>query len=135
MQLPLVDPDDIRLAAYGVRIPEGNDVDDQLAALIAKAGRELLSRVPNLADRVAAGKVTDEDIKDVIEAMVVRVIRNPSGYRQVGIDDFQATIDTTLSAGGLYLSDDEREKLAGRRKARRFGTARLSLPPWRIPNV
>lgn len=133
--LPIVTPDDIREAAFGVNIPAGSEIDTQIEGLVAKAGRIIVNQVPNLTARLASGKVTLDDIQDVIEAMVVRLVRNPSGYRQIGIDDFQATIDTTLSAGGLYLSEDERKRLDGPRKSRKIGSARLALPDWRLPNV
>lgn len=131
--MPDVVPQDIRNAAYGTKIPEGADVDEQLDGLIAKAGREIARKVPNLAARLAAGRVTETDVRDVIEAMVVRVVRNPSGYRQIGIDDFQATVDSALSTGALRLTDDEHLALAGPRKTRRFGTARLYMPAHRLP--
>lgn len=133
MEMPVVVPDDIRTAAYGTKVPEGDEVDEQLHGLIAKAGREISRRVPNLAARLTAGRVSEVDVRDVIEAMVVRVVRNPSGYRQIGIDDFQATVDSALSTGALRLTDEERLALAGPRKARRFGTAHLHLPAHRLP--
>lgn len=133
--IPQVTPDDIREAAYGTTIPAGGAIDNQLDKMIAKAGREILDQVPNLAARVAAGKVSPDTIRDVIEAMVVRVAKNPNAYRHVGIDDFQATLDNSVSAGGLYLSEAERLKLAGPRKARRFGSARLAIPSWRLPHA
>ena len=133
--IPQVTPDDIREAAYGTTIPAGGAIDAQLSKMIAKAGREIMDQVPDLDARVASGKVSPSTIRDVIEAMVVRVTKNPNSYRQVGIDDFQATLDNTVSAGGLYLSEAERLKLAGPRKARRFGSARLAVPSWRLPNA
>lgn len=132
--IALVTPNDIRNAAYGAKIPSGSVVDEQIQLLIGKAVRELLSVVPltKIQNRIDSSRITLNDVKDVIENMVVRVAKNPSGYRQFGIDDFQATIDSAISTGQLYVSDDERRRLVGPR-ARNFGSIKVAVPNWRMP--
>lgn len=123
----------VRDAAFGVTIPAGADVDTQIDKLIGKA--EMLLPQPCVANRIASGALAAETVKSVIEDMVVRVTKNPKGYRQRSIDDFQVTIDTALSSGALYLDDSERLRLCPPSRAGRVGSIRLSLPSWRAPHV
>lgn len=126
-----VTPDDIRNAAFGVTIPEGTNCDSQLEKLIAKAG--MLLPAACVAGRVAAGTLDPAIVASVIEDMVVRVVKNAKGLRQFSIDDFSATIDTALSSGALYLSDDERARLCPSRAGGRVGSVRIGVPAWRLP--
>lgn len=130
----LLDPDDIRAAAYGTRIPPGTLVDKSITRLIEKAARLIDDKVPNLSRRLETGKLRESTLKDVLEDMVVRVVKNPGGYRQIGIDDFQATIDRALSSGALRLDRAEKRRLAGRGTSS-FGTIRTPIPHWRLPRV
>ena len=133
--LPEVKPADIREAAYGFTIPGGYEVDDKLQKLIAKAGTRIVGAYPTLLARLDAELIEPDTVAGVIEDMVLRVARNPNGYRQVSIDDYNRTIDTALSTGQLYISDQEADLLAppSKRKARGTGTMRVSIPAWRLP--
>ena len=127
---------DIRAAAYGVDIPAGDAVDDQLDVLITKAETRIGAAVPSLAARVTAGTVAREVVQDVIEDMVLRVVKNPKSLRSLGLDDFQATIDQAVSTGMLYLSDDERARLLPHGRAtQQVGTIQIGLRPWRWPGA
>ena len=44
--------------------------------------------------------------------MVLRVLRNPNGVRQESIDDYTWIRDNAVSAGLLYVADDEVENLS-----------------------
>ncbi len=70
-------------------------------------------KVPNVDDRMA----TDTDYADLVRltvaAAAVRVLRNPDGWRQYSIDDASFTRDQVISAGLLYLTDDELAQLRG----------------------
>lgn len=129
-----VTADDIREAGFGLTIPAGAAVDTQLLALMRKARARLLTLIPSLTRRVTAGLLDEDVVKGVIEDMVLRVVKNPKALRQLGIDDFQATIDTAVSSGALYLTDDERSLLqpTGRR---RVGGILLGVPTWRLPRA
>lgn len=52
---------------------------------IGRAERMVRREHPDLTGRVAAGEESDllDTIKDVVEAMVTRVLRNPAGHRSV----------------------------------------------------
>lgn len=135
-----VEPDDIRTAGYGLTIPEGERVDEQIQHLIDKAETRLNALVPTLPDRVtgiAPGPTQKpaidlETVQGVIEDMVLRVLRNPRALRSLGIDDFQSVIDTTVTSGLLYVSGDELALLSPRAR-RQVRSMRMHIPSWRLP--
>lgn len=127
-----VTPDMIRQAAFGLTIPEGSTADSQIRALIDKASIRLASRLPSLQRRIAAGALDREVVRGVVEDMVLRVIRNPTARRSIGLDDFQETIDTSTSTGLLYVSEDELALLRPPSR-RRVGSIQLGVPAWRLP--
>lgn len=119
----------IRDIAYGVTIPEGDRVDTQLGALISKAEVRMLQGVPSVRTRVDSGALSSEFVGGVVQDMVLRVLKNPHAARQLGLDDFQVTLDNVVSTGELHLSDRERELLSPPRRPR-FRSARLQAPAW-----
>lgn len=129
-----VTAEDIRDAGFGLTIPAGEAVDKQLVGLVAKAKARLLALVPSLPRRVTAGTLDEQTVKGVIEDMVLRVVKNPRALRQLGIDDFQATIDTAVSSGALYLTPDERLLLSPKRR-RAIGSVQIGVPRWRLPGA
>lgn len=74
--------------------------------------------VPSVDSRLAAGTLSAGLLTGIATAMVLRVMKNPDGYRQVqeSIEDYSTTKvrDNTLSTGGLYLAEDECRLLAPR---------------------
>ncbi|WP_102508104.1 hypothetical protein [Sanguibacter massiliensis] len=129
-----VTPSDIRDAGFGLAIPEGPTVDAQIQKLIDKAEERLLAAVPSVPRRIAAGTLPAALVKGVVEDMVLRVIKNPRALRQMGVDDFQATIDTAVSSGALYVTGDERALLAPAPRGS-VGSLRIGLPRWRQPGA
>ena len=81
------------------------------------AREEVRGRVPTLDARRAAGLTTDGQLRKVLAAAVVRVLRNPNAIRQYGVDDGTVTRDSALSAGLLYFTDDELALLSGVRRS------------------
>lgn len=77
---------------------------DDLEALV-------LSRVPDLEERITNGSVSIGVVRSVFCTAIIRVLRNPEGLRQhtESIDDYSVTktIDSSGSAGLLFLTDDE----------------------------
>lgn len=83
----------------------------QVTAWIGDVEAQVEQRLPTLADQIVAGNPSAVVVKAVVANAVIRVLRNPEGLRQrqFSIDDYSesATVDNVLSAGLLYLTDDE----------------------------
>lgn len=99
----------------------GDDVptatDDTLERWIGKAERFLLFEFPTLEERLAAGKEPHllDNVKDVVSAMVTRVLRNPHGYRSLQRQVGAASESTTFGGdqpGTLMLTDRERAMIS-----------------------
>lgn len=131
-----VTAEDIRGAAYGIDIPAGVGVDLQLDRLVAKAEVRLAGLIPTLAARYAAGTIEADLVRGIVEDMVIRVVSNPKALRSIGLDDFNATIDSAVSSGRLYVTADEVALLSPRRPAGgRVGSIRIGVPAWRLPGA
>ena len=76
------------------------------ASLLADAWAIMLARVPDVEARLSS-TLSGDLVVAVESAMVLRVLRNPDGKRQETIDDYSWTRDNAVSAGLLYLSDEE----------------------------
>lgn len=135
MSVVEVTPADVRVAAYGLTIPVGTEIDNAIGRVIAKAQDRVEAAFPTIGDRVAAGTIPADRVKGVIEDMVIRVLRNPNAYRQVSIDDYSRMIDTAVSSGALYISPEERTLLTPKRRRPAVRSLRLGVPAWRQPRV
>lgn len=78
---------------------------------LANAHELLRSRVPGLNHKVATEQLREGTVKLVLVNMVVRVLRNPHGYRQQAAGEFSYTIDSANSTGDLVLSEADKELL------------------------
>ena len=83
-------------------------------AYLDDAWAVVLSQVPGIEARMAAGTLSLDLVVKVVAAMVLRIMRNPDGVRQWSVDDASFTRDQALSAGLLYLADSERTELMPR---------------------
>jgi hypothetical protein len=127
----------IRDQAFGVPIDAGAAIDAQLLVQVTKAEALLNWKVPTLEARVTAGTVPLELVQGIVCDMVLRVVKNPMSLRSFGVDDGQVTIDNTVSAGMLYVSDDELGLLeppptyvTGAARS-----VRLNIPAWVCPRA
>ncbi|MFB7739574.1 Gp19/Gp15/Gp42 family protein [Streptomyces sp. NPDC056112] len=77
----------------------------QATSLLEDASALIVERFPRYAT------TPTQTSKKVCCAMVLRVLRNPEGKRQESIDDYSYTIDSSRSAGELYLTDNEAAEL------------------------
>lgn len=75
----------------------------------------MVKAIPSLSERITAedermegqtGDLRARTIKAIANA-VIRVLKNPKGLWQVGIDDGTATFDRTLSSGELYIAAED----------------------------
>jgi Phage protein Gp19/Gp15/Gp42 len=77
---------------------------------------------PGLDARVEAGLIDRDLVKDVIVEMVLRVLRNPSGFRSETDGDYSYSRDTQVASGRLVVNEDELESL-GYGSASTYSTA------------
>lgn len=89
-------------------LPEGTELtDEQIQALITQAETYLKARVPDLNRRLACGQVTQETVDFIEASMVVRVARNPDGFRAETEGDYSYQLDSRAAAGFLTLLPEE----------------------------
>jgi hypothetical protein len=79
---------------------------------------QIVATIPSVATRLDTGLITDPLNQLVIQvqcSMVLRVLANPDGMLEESINggDYTRRLDAAISAGALYLSDQERGLLAG----------------------
>lgn len=75
------------------------------------AHRLLHGKAPGLDARVASDVLDRGLVKDVIVEMVLRVLRNPSGFRSESDGDYSYSRDTQVASGRLVVTDDDLETL------------------------
>lgn len=94
-------------------------------------------RVPDLGERAADLDYLNS-LKAVVFAAVKRVLDNPKGLRQrtVSIDDYSTTetVDVTASAGALYLTDEDWNKLLPGSAGDAFTIRSYAAPGYAYPS-
>src|SRR5690349_11160375 len=71
------------------------------------AWRMLTRRVSTIEADIASDDDLSADVVRVLATAVLRVMKNPDGYRQESIDDYVWIRDQAVSAGLLYFTDSE----------------------------
>lgn len=79
----------------------------QVNAWLGDVENLILARIPDLADRVAAGTLATELIAQVEANAVVRKVKNPDGYSSETVDDYTYRRNEDARRGELFLTDDE----------------------------
>ena len=99
----------------------GRDMDEaerRLAAVLLDDVEERLrARIPDLDDRVAADEHYRALVVSVEATAVVRVLRNPGGYRSETDGNYSYSLDTRAAAGFLTILDEELALLGAARGA------------------
>jgi hypothetical protein len=123
---PLASPTDVEVA-YGT-IPD--DAAARVDMLIQLASARARRMVPDLDGRIAAGTVDPLTVAAVVGEVVARALRNRAGVKSESAGPFSTTYDDRVSAGFVYLTDDEILDLGGvvAASARgRLGTVKVGL--------
>lgn len=92
--------------------------ETQIQTLIDDAEDKILTEYPLTVENIAAGIIREGTVKRVVARMVLRVLRNPEGYRttQTATGPFsESTTHAGDNPGEVYLSDDDRRDLGGAR--------------------
>lgn len=105
-----------------------------VAALIADAEAVILSEYPRIQERIDAGSLPLPVVVMVIVRMVSRVLRNPEGltYVQQTTGPFGQAKNYGATAADIWLTSDEEEMLAPKRKGKAF---EVDLAPNALPGV
>jgi hypothetical protein len=95
------------------------DEERVIPTWLDRAWRILNREVPgitfrNALDEADPDHLPEDDVLDVVVAMVERKVRNADGLRTWGGDDYSQTIDASLSSGQLYVTAQERASLMPR---------------------
>lgn len=107
--------------------------DAQITTLIADAEDIILGEFPTLEADVTAGTVPATRIKRVVARMIHRVLRNPEGVRSVQESTGPFSGSTTYGGdnpGELYLTDDDRRDIGGRKSKGRAFTVSTIPAGW-----
>ena len=95
--------------------------DEQIDVLLADVEDFLTGEFPDLTELLADGRLTASRLRRVIVRIASRVLRNPSGYRQVTSGTGPFTGSATYGGdqpGEVYVTDEDRKDLIGRGKGR-----------------
>jgi hypothetical protein len=107
--------------------------DAQVQTLVDDAEDLVLSEFPGMETLVADGTVRQSTVVRVVSRMVLRVLRNPDGIRQIQETTGQFTGSQTYAGdnpGEVYLTDQDRRDLTGKRGARRAFTVSTIPRGW-----
>lgn len=113
-------------ARYEGAIPDTDA--GRIDARITDAESLLTALIPSLLDPYKTGDTRAARAKSVVCDAVLRVYRNPGGFRSEGIDVEQASRSSATESGQLTFTPDELQSLRIRSKKRGFGT--MKVKPW-----
>ncbi len=84
------------------------DAERDLAAVLLEDAETLIrAKIPDLDERIADGRLRREVVVMIEANAVVRVLRNPGGYRSETAGDYSYTLDTRAAAGYLTIPDSD----------------------------
>lgn len=81
------------------------------AVMLEDAWALMVAQRPHVAARVATDPAFEAVVKQILCAMVLRVLRNPDGKLSERIDDYEYRRDSVTSTGVLSLTDAELDLL------------------------
>ncbi|MEU1526931.1 Gp19/Gp15/Gp42 family protein [Nocardia rhamnosiphila] len=71
------------------------------------AERMIRRRIPDLSEQITAGSIDVEDVKQVEAEAVLRVVRNPEGYRQETDGNYSYMLSAESASGVLDIKPNE----------------------------
>jgi hypothetical protein len=110
-------PADIQDVIAGFERPLTTGERSAVPAWLNLAWPRFRRAVPGLALRLELpaenpAHIDLNEVKAVLAEMVIRRLRNPDALRQWNDDNYGQTVDSELSAGKIYVTDEEREQFA-----------------------
>jgi hypothetical protein len=89
----------------------GRELDESEATIVGSRLDDveelIFLRIPDLAQRIADGKIRQRLVVMVECEAVMRLIRNPEGYTQETDGNYSYTIDSSVASGRLMILPEE----------------------------
>lgn len=107
--------------------------DAQILTLIGDAEDIILGEFPTIEADVSSGAVPTTRVVRVVSRMIHRVLRNPEGFRSVQETTGPFSGGTTFGGdnpGELYLTDDDRRDIGGRKSKGKAFTVSTIPAGW-----
>lgn len=79
----------------------------QCQAFLDDAEEQILERIPDLADRIAAGTVKESAVKRVERRSVRRIMLNTDGKDNEKIDDYSYGLNDSVAESEVFITDEE----------------------------
>lgn len=99
----------------------GRDLDESEALIVNvrlnDVERLIRSRKPSLDADITSGMLDVEVVKQVEAEAVLRLVRNPEGYRSETDGNYSYQIDASVASGRISILDDEWALLGASRGA------------------
>jgi len=91
-------------------------------AFLGDAWVMLKRRLPTIEVDITADTTGDleADVVRILATAVLRVLKNPDGFKQESLDDWAGTRDGAAAAGALFFTDEELSSLIPGGKGRAF---------------
>ena len=121
--------DDVERQAYGHHIR--TEDHHQVARLIVKAERRLLTRAKSIPQRINDGRLTVEELNDVLADIVLRVVKNPNGYTSEQAGEFSYRLNWSAASGRIHITKEDLQNL-GIGESNTFQPIRSVVPERRI---
>ena len=103
--------DDVKTRYIGGDLPAS---DAEIQVLVDDAEDIVLREIPDIVDLVASGEIPEARVRRVVAKMVIRVLRNPDGYRSTNLTSGPFSQGYTWAGdnpGELTLTDEDKDEL------------------------
>ena len=103
--------DDIKDRYIGGDLPA---TDGEIQVLIDDAEDIIRREVPNIEDLTDSGEIPENRVRRIVAKMVIRVLRNPDGYRSTNLTSGPFSQGYTWAGdnpGELTLTDEDKDDL------------------------
>jgi hypothetical protein len=89
----------------------GRTLDTQETAMVerrlAQVERMILRRIPDLAVKITAETIDQDDVVDIEAEAVLRYFRNPEGFYSEGDGSYSYTFNREVASGKLEILPEE----------------------------
>lgn len=103
--------DDIKSRYIGGDLPAS---DDEIQVLITDAEDIIIREIPDIEDLIESGEIPTARVTRIVAKMVIRVLRNPDGYRSTNLTSGPFSQGYTWAGdnpGELTLTDEDKDDL------------------------